>query len=137
MPNSTFSPEDLLREIISIADQNPDFVYTDQGAHPQGYGHHILCSYLGRALGDPTGSPCIVGRALSNLGVPDEELRGFEGKSASLVMGRASGSTYVYDNNTHNFISTAVGQIQIHQDNGLPWSECVAPYRQYLSEHTK
>ena len=78
-----------------------------------------------------------MGRALSNLGVSDEELLGFEGRGAMFVMGVVSGSTYDYDDDTHRFIATAVGQIQFQQDQGQPWSECVAPYRHYVSKDTK
>ena len=125
MTTNPITPKDVLQEMVSIAQDNPDFVYTDQGAPDEGFIHG--CSYLGRAVGDPTGSACIVGRALSNLGVSDETLKYFEKTPAGGVIPAV---TVSYGDDDDDFsITNIIDQIQEHQDCGDSWGKAISNYR--------
>lgn len=60
---------ELIQEVRKIAAERPDFIYSNQGVDTD------LCSYFGRAVGDESGSPCIIGQALKNLGVNTSRLK--------------------------------------------------------------
>ena len=65
----TFTPQDIVREIRTLAQERPDYVY-------EGVGDTSTCSYVTGADGGPG---CLVGQALQRLGVPRETLAEVEG----------------------------------------------------------
>lgn len=130
MNTNPITPKDVLQEMVSIAQDNPDFVYIDQGATTNGFIKD--CSYLGRAVGDPTGSACIVGRALSNLGVSDETLRSCETVPASGVIPAVT----VPSNGDDDFsITMTIDQIQECQDCGDSWGKAIDNHRDRIHSY--
>ena len=110
---------ELIQEVRKVAEERPDFIYSDQTESTLN-----LCSYFGRAIGDESGSPCIVGQALKNLEVPMEGLRvvehAGEDSDISTVLDRGdvavdySGSEAMW-----------LAKVQMKQDEGFPWAYAV------------
>ena len=74
----------VVAEVRKLAEERPDFVYRDQP------GSTFDCSYLGAfvpAEGEPySGEGCIVGQALTRLGVDESDLRMVERTSAKAAL---------------------------------------------------
>lgn len=71
-------PEKVAEEVRRLAESDPDFDYRAQRDDSD----DGMPSYLGRAIDDLEGRPCIIGQALQNLGVPESALQRVEGLSA-------------------------------------------------------
>ena len=110
---------ELIQEVRKIAAERPDFIYSDQTESTLN-----LCSYFGRAIGDESGSPCIVGQALKNLEVPMEGLLEVEhaGKDSDISTVLAMG--YV-DIDYSGGEAIWLDKVQMKQDDGKPWAEAV------------
>lgn len=80
MSTNIITSAQVVAEVRKLAEERPDFVYRSQpGSSPD-------CSYLGAYMpeeGEPyTGEGCIVGQALTRLGVDETALRTVEGQGA-------------------------------------------------------
>ena len=131
MTTNPITPKDVLQEMVSIAQDNPDFVYIDQGAHAPAT-LSVNCSYLGRAVGDPTGSACIVGRALSNLGVSDETLKSYENIPAGGMIPSLVSASSLSDVKMINIIDG----IQEDQDAGMSWGDAIKCRKDIINSYT-
>lgn len=127
----SFTPQDVVQKIRELAQNQPDFIYTEQPEYKRlldGTPHepNAQCSYVAGAIGATTGQACIVGQALSSLGVPEGILRQFEGDAggdlvSSLSVPDESASTAVTFQRHH-----WINDVQAHQDGGLTWSHAVS-----------
>lgn len=118
----TITAEDVFSRIQDLAKDNPDFVYQDQeipGSLLEDRESGIGCSYLGAHISMPgIGRPCIVGQALQDLGVPQEDLKNYEDYSAHRTM-RGLGISGGLD----TFVT--IDNIQEKQDQGTSWGVAV------------
>lgn len=104
---------ELKAEVIRIAKENPDTVYTSKRADDE-------CRYI-----EEDGTPgCIYGNALLNLGVPPEVIERHEGYGIDkVVSGRPHWERKEDDPlRSEMFI---LWKVQYDQDAGLPWGEAV------------
>lgn len=119
----TITIQNIIDTVRELANERPEFKYTDQGVHPE------TCSYLGRQLSEPEmGEACIFGQAFAKLGVGRNILVGFEGDSATAIANYATGITI--NKETGRWMS----HIQQLQDGGHTWSTALQiANRQYPS----
>lgn len=113
---------ELQLEMVKLANEQPDFVYTDQSKGTSS------CSYVGAVQGAQGGQGCIVGQALMRLGVPEDALRTYENdesnnNTADFLL---SDWTFLEHQGTGNQIST-IHEVQINQDSKLPWRVAIEP----------
>lgn len=105
----------VVKRVREIAKENPDFIYTDQGANDS------ECSYLGRSIDEPDiGQGCIVGQALMDLGITREEMveaeiEGVRGYEVLEYLG-------IESKFKHNIF---LDYVQESQDTGASWSEAI------------
>lgn len=110
---------ELIQEVRKIAAERPDFIYGNQGVVTD------LCSYFGRAVGDESGSPCIIGQALKNLGVDTSRLKQAEGDYDD-----GTGIDAALDEQFIELTYTVqeaqwLAKVQSSQDFGKPWAGAV------------
>lgn len=134
--------EAVIAEVRNLARQKPDFIYTDQEGVPYRVGGS--CSYLaatddigfsilqdvGKFPQDLSydearqrgllGQRCIVGQALSNLGVSDETLKEHEGVGAKFLAGRLLEGVKAKESQL-----LWLESVQAEQDSGETWGEAV------------
>ena len=131
--------DDVVQEVRKLATKYPDFNYKNQEGVDNG---GMSCSYLAgmtstqykdsalsksgltyseaRSKGI-LGKGCIVGQALSKLGVSDETLLDFEEMGADYVVG-----SNVEPSDSHNYIKLVwLLVVQSLQDGGNNWAESV------------
>lgn len=110
---------ELIQEVRKIAAERPDFVYGDQGID------NNTCSYFGRDIGDESGSPCIIGQALKNLGVDTSRLKQAEDELAEdLEISRVLGLGYIelpYTDQEAQWLQ----KVQTNQDFNDYWVKAV------------
>ena len=118
MTEKTVTTKDLIDEVRKVAEAEPDFVYIVAGSEAK-------CSYFGPALGDTSGSPCIVGKALKNLEVNTEILRAREsdGNNDRIGFALANGLVPVTSLVTHE--RAWLNEVQNSQDCGRSWADSV------------
>lgn len=122
MTEYDFTLEDIRREVLAIADERPDFVYTAQKER-EGLGVGASCSYTGARLHSTDGEACIYGQALTRLGVPQDTLMGLSTNIVSLLSSK-------FGLDVHNIdYDDALRLVQFAQDAGTPWGEAVKPLR--------
>ena len=93
----------IREEILRVARENPDHVYTTENA---------TCRYMDA----PKQPGCLVGTALFNLGKPvPEHLEGM----------RASGVLVKMEIDVSYDDASWIDQVQDYQDSGGPWGEVV------------
>lgn len=112
--------KELIEEVRKIAKENPDFVYAKQ----EGRTTDDNCSYFGRAIGDETGTPCIVGQALKNLEVDTSTLKKYEEHNAGMAIGDVLEREILdvkYNNTELNWLN----RVQFSQDIMGGWGEAV------------
>lgn len=122
MTKYNFTLEDLRREVLALADERPDFVYTAQKER-EGLGAGQSCSYTGALVGSTEGEACIFGQALSRLGVPQDELMGRTAGIYALLCWGLDEDEYDTD------YVIAFTSVQQAQDHGTPWGKAVEPLR--------
>lgn len=110
---------ELIQEVRKVAEERPDFIYSDQ-TEP----NNILCSYFGRAIGDESGSPCIVGQALKNLEVDTEVLLKAEKAGEETDICTVLDRGYVDIECTVNE-AMWLAKVQSKQDDGYAWAQAV------------
>lgn len=106
--------QELVREVRRIAWEHSDFNYRAQKG--------TSCSYLGASRKHPdSGTPCIIGLALSNLGWDREYLKTFEGYPVGKILAR---SQWVNTNSPTRYDDLLfLATIQFQQDEGKSWGE--------------
>lgn len=114
----------IAQEIRTLANEKPDFIYRNQPIpDPDG---DTTCSYLGAQVGQVGGEACIVGQALSRVGIPDDLLRAFERAGAYHALSSLVVDEYIdveeYDAFDENRILSWVDAVQFHQDSNKEWS---------------
>lgn len=118
----------VVEAVRKLAEERPDFAYWDQPERKawlkaNGIDNGFArCSYLGAyaprnafdggSEASYEGEGCIVGQALSSLGVSDADLRSIEGEGAGFLPMRGGRSAWLID-------------VQVKQDAGLSWSDAV------------
>ena len=131
--------DDVVQEVRKLATEQPDFNYKNQEGVDNG---GMSCSYLAgmtstqykdsalsksgltyseaRSKGI-LGKGCIVGQALTRLGVPDEALYEYEHMGADYVVG-----SNVEPSDEHNYSKLVwLLVVQSLQDGGNNWAESV------------
>lgn len=120
MTKPTIKSEDLIAEVIKIAQASPKFVYDSTWG----------CSY---ANGESTeGESCLFGQALSKLGVNESTLREIDSyEITEVTIGVISDpdSEYVFPIDIIGTTEQAVAMqaAQLAQDNSKPWGEAIRP----------
>lgn len=122
MTEYDFTVEDLRREVLALADERPDFVYTAQKER-EGLGAGQSCSYTGALVGSTEGEACIFGQALTRLGVPQDVLMGYAINIDSLLYDEFELDEY------DSGYAIAFTRAQRTQDRGIPWGKAVEPLR--------
>lgn len=126
-----FTAEDVLKEVVRLGRERPDFVYNDQPERKayleDKQSSSLGCSYTSAVLGSDEGEGCIVGQALMNLGVPEESLEGVATNVVAVLEDLLPGEPfrYTFGEVAIPKIVRALECIQINQDSGLPWGEAV------------
>lgn len=124
MTEYDFTLEDLRREVLALADERPDFVYTAQKERAGlERGGGASCSYTGALMFSTEGEACIFGQALTRLGVSKDTLMGVSTNIVSLLSGK-------FGLDVHNIdYDDALRRVQFSQDGGVSWGEAVKPLR--------
>lgn len=121
IPTGTALITAVIREMRILAQKYPDFVYTDQTSLNQ------ECSYLGASQRTPgIGQPCIVGQALTNLGVSRHALVRYEGSSADDLIAYLAfnGDAHAYTDDLSETL-LAIDKVQELQDTGSSWGRAI------------
>ena len=113
--------DDVVKEVRSIAIERPDFIYLEQPLENE-EDRSTNCSYLSAGLYTNEGEGCIVGQALSKLGITDEELRRVENASAADAL-RAVG---VEGSTRRDRELNWLNSVQSQQDIGMTWGDAIA-----------
>lgn len=127
MTGYNFTLEDLRREVLSIADERPGFVYTAQKER-EGLGVGASCSYTGARVNSTEGEACIYGQALTRLGVSQDTLMGLSTNIVFLL-------SIKFGLDVHNIdYDDALIRVQQAQDGGVPWGKAIEPLRSVVFE---
>ena len=109
--------EEILDKIIELGKANPDFIYKDQ---PEYDGKQ--CYYIGaNAKGE--GEPCIVGKALMELGISKEKLSSINNEEAVEYLPALLGIDMAPPSDFH--ILETIQIIQERQDDDVPWGKAI------------
>lgn len=122
MTEYDFTLEDLRREVLALADERPDFVYTAQKER-ESLGVGASCSYTGARINSTEGEACIYGQALTRLGVPQDDLMGYSNNIASLLYDEFELAEYDIN------YADSLNSVQQAQDGGISWGKAVEPLR--------
>jgi len=115
-----FTVSDVVREVRSIAEAEPDFVYIAQ----RDLQDTRMCSYVSAGIGLDFGRGCVVGQALEKLGVDRADLKVVEGETAIGAFMFLTG--YKYDRNGKSYLDFQwLQRVQSLQDMGWSWSKSV------------
>jgi hypothetical protein len=107
----------LKSEVVRLGKSNPDYIDSQEG---------------GDYLGDEQSPACIVGQALTNLGVDDDTLSKIEGVTPRQARFSAHLGLPEAKIGTDGLAARALDYIQGHQDRGLPWGQCISAYKEEL-----
>lgn len=111
---------ELIQEVRKIAAERPDFVYGKQGLFSPD-----TCSYFGRDIGDESGSPCIIGQALKNLGVDTSRLKQAEDEyDDNIGIASALDVRHIEISYTDRE-ALWLSHVQTKQDSDRPWAEAI------------
>ena len=110
----------VIEEVHRLAEEQPDFVYSDQ----EGAGEDE-CSYFGCAIGNTAGQACIVGQALANLNVDMTDMKRKEDSGYGMAIATALEEGVVDIPYTEREAKW-LGDVQYHQDRGDTWAQAVA-----------
>lgn len=126
MTNHTFTVSDIKQKLIDLAAGSPDFQYRTANKIPEDVS--TGCYYI--KDGEPS---CIVGQALSLLGVQPDEFT--EQDSARNVTCEILGiNRFEVDAKTREDLEW-IDLVQSHQDSNMPWSECITYANQNVQWH--
>jgi hypothetical protein len=112
----------LLIEVQSIAEKNPEFVYSNHMS--------AKCNYNGPATGDddevvgPECSGCLIGQGLQALGWSDAEELFYFGDFINL-MNDIGELEFDCSASNEDSLSVKIYRIQVMQDAGHSWGACV------------
>ena len=126
-----FTAKDVLKEVVRLGRERPDFNYNDQPERKDyledKQGVSLGCSYTSAVLGSDEGEGCIVGQALMNLGVPEEELKDVSTNVSDVLENLLPGESYrfSYGELVTPRIVRALSYIQMNQDSDMSWGEAV------------
>jgi hypothetical protein len=109
----------LEAEVRALAKANPKHI--DVGYAGSGKSH---CTYIT----DETHTACIVGQALTNLGVDNETLEKIEDTTPRQKMFSEPLGLPEAIGGADRMASVILDRVQGAQDRGLPWGECVEVY---------
>ncbi len=112
--------DDVVNEVRSIATERPEFIYLEQPLENEET-RSTTCSYLSAGLYTDEGEGCIVGQALSKLGITDDELRRVENAGAADAL-IAVGVKGARDLRGFHWLNS----VQSQQDIGMPWGDAIA-----------
>lgn len=112
--------KDLVEEVRRVADAEPDYNYQDNTGTEPG-----MCSYFGRTVGVEEGNPCIIGKALGNLGVDMSVVKEMEkkGEDPNIEALLEDGMIDVEVVDIKD--TTWLASVQNRQDLGMNWAESV------------
>ncbi|MFE9442514.1 hypothetical protein ACFYO2_26765 [Streptomyces sp. NPDC006602] len=108
-----------VRETLhAVVSERPEFVYSSPEYMENDEG--LSCFYVhDDEDGNPVSAGCVVGVVLNRLGVPLEELKKHEGKTAAqMVKHVVTGAT--------RSIGIVLSNVQFDQDEGASWGEAYA-----------
>lgn len=131
------TPEKVIAEIRTLAQERPDFVYIDQRyeyetEEEREEGFHA-CGYAGYTAGSTLGEGCIVGQALSRLGVDEETLLYHDGASGNNVVARLSDD---WASPANSDAYRWIKMVQRQQDDGSAWGDAVS-YASFIYPEVK
>lgn len=111
---------DITKEVLRLAQENPDFVYRSRAIHG--------CTYLRESDGQLVGD-CIFGQALVNLGFDKNIL---ERADENLALGGGyTISSILADNGVAGVdddgLMLAFNCVQESQDDGVTWGKAIMP----------
>lgn len=117
---SVVTSKDLVEEVRRVADAEPEYIYLkNSGRFPR------KCSYFGKTLGVEEGNPCIIGKALSNLGVDMTAVKKLERRgedpAISVLLKEGHINVEVVDDADIAWLFA----VQNKQDLGMNWAESV------------
>lgn len=112
--------KDLVEEVRRVAVAEPDYNYQDNTGMELG-----TCSYFGRTLGVEEGNPCIIGKALGNLGVDMSVVKGMEKKGEDPNIKALLEDGLVNVEVVDIKDTTWLASVQNRQDLGMSWAESV------------
>lgn len=112
--------KDLVEEVRRVAEAEPDYNYQDNTGAEMG-----TCSYFGRTVGVEEGNPCIIGKALGNLGVDMSVVREMEKKGEDPTI-KALLEDGLIDVEVVDIKDTTwLASVQNRQDLGMNWADSV------------
>jgi hypothetical protein len=116
MKNLTW--DGLKSEVVRLGKSNPDYVDSRE-----------TCTYLR----DEQYPGCIIGQALTNLGIDDGTLSKIEDTTPRQAQFSAHLGLPEAKKGTDGLgAARALDYIQGHQDRGFPWGQCISPYKEEL-----
>lgn len=80
MTNITASQ--IIEQVTALVQERPDFIYTEQKTQEPSNG----CGYAGASMGSTEGEACIVGQALSRLGLSQHELLALDDVGGAILV---------------------------------------------------
>lgn len=119
MTKYKFTSADVVKEVKKLAKERPDFNYKNQ----EGYKKNG-CSYVAATIGSDKGEGCIVGQALSRLGVSRDDLVEQDSYISEGVTAGSALENLIYDTTEAKDV-VFLNAVQKAQDSGFTWSEAV------------
>lgn len=123
-----YTTKDVLDAVLKIGNANPGFTYTPYGVDDDGKPIFVepgkgSCNYLPDER-NPQG--CIVGAALTSLGLIDPDSFEGEGEKAHVVVRRALSLDEAQDDQDEDDpVLATINRIQGYQDAGEPWGVAI------------
>ena len=112
--------KDLVAEVRKVASAEPDYNYQDNTGTEPG-----MCSYFGRTVGVEEGNPCIIGKALGNLGVDMSVVRKLEKKGEDPTIKALLEDGLINVEVVDIKDTTWLASVQNRQDLGMSWADSV------------
>lgn len=112
--------KDLVEEVRRVAEAEPDYNYQDNTGTEPG-----MCSYFGRTVGVVEGNPCIIGKALGNLGVDMSAVREMEKRGEDPTIKALFHEKLINVKVVDSKDLTWLASVQNKQDLGMDWAVSV------------
>lgn len=126
---SVVTSNDLVEEVRRVAEAEPDYNYQDNTGTEPG-----MCSYFGRTVGVEEGNPCIIGKALGNLGVDMSVVRKMEKRGEDPTIKALFHEGMIDVKVVDSKDTTWLAAVQNRQDLGMSWAESVKGMDGLVSE---
>ena len=118
---TVITSKDLVEEVRRVAVAEPDYNYQENSGLVPG-----MCSYFGKTVGVEEGNPCIIGKALGNLGVDMSAVRKMEKRGEDPTIKSLFHEKLIDVEVVDNKDITWLASVQNRQDLGMNWAESVS-----------